>query len=64
VTVNVSHTAKPENIGKLLDELYKLSGCVPCGILGWDIILHGGDPEVSGLTAPDITGITVQQFGE
>jgi hypothetical protein len=64
VTININPSAKPENVSKLLDHLYELSGCVPCGILGWEAILHGGDPEVSGLQgAPDITGVTVQRIG-
>ncbi|HUP60279.1 MAG TPA: hypothetical protein VNA69_07655 [Thermoanaerobaculia bacterium] len=29
----------------MLKEIYKLSGCLTCGLLGFDIHIHGGDPD-------------------
>ena len=64
VTINISRAVKPEQINRVLEELYRLSGCPACGFLGWDLIFRGGDPEVAAL-APirDIGSATVEQFG-
>ena len=63
VTINVTKNVKPEQINKALEELYNLSGCRPCGILGWDLILRGGDPEIAALQSiRDIGNVTVDQI--
>ena len=47
---NVRLSLKPEitsdQVAKTLAEIYRLSGCLACGIRGIDIVLHGGDPEL------------------
>lgn len=35
----------PEHVHKALDSIFRLNGCLSCGLLGIDILIHGGDPE-------------------
>jgi len=44
---------KKEQVHEALEQIFKLNGCLGCGLLGIDIIIHGGDPEpfdVGGFT--------------
>jgi len=36
---------KSQQVHEALDQIFKLNGCLSCGLLGIDIIIHGGDPE-------------------
>jgi hypothetical protein len=64
VTINVQKNVKPEQVNAALAELYKLSGCLSCGFLGWDLVIRGGDPEIAALQSlRDIGGVTVDQIG-
>ena len=27
------------------EQIYRLNGCLGCGLLGIDVIIHGGDPD-------------------
>ncbi len=37
ITSDVVHAA--------FDQIFKLNGCLSCGLLGIDVIIHGGDPD-------------------
>lgn len=44
---------KKEQVHEALEQIFKLNGCLGCGLLGIDILIHGGDPEpfdVGGFT--------------
>ena len=49
VRLTFKHDVSNAQIGKALEEIYRLTGCLTCGIRGIDLILHGGDPEVDAL---------------
>ena len=34
----------PETVEAALKQIYKLSGCLACGLIGFDIRILGGDP--------------------
>ncbi len=36
---------KKEQVHDALEQIFKLNGCLACGLIGIDIIIHGGDPE-------------------
>lgn len=45
---------KKEQVHEALEQIFKLNGCLACGLLGIDVIIHGGDPEpfdVAGFNA-------------
>jgi len=46
-TVRLGFDAKvtPESIHKALETLFEISGCLACGLLGFDIHLHGVNPD-------------------
>ncbi|HEV2721343.1 MAG TPA: hypothetical protein VG323_15075 [Thermoanaerobaculia bacterium] len=35
----------PDTVHAAFDQIFKLNGCLACGLLGIDVIIHGGDPE-------------------
>jgi hypothetical protein len=35
----------PDQVQRAFESIYKLNGCLSCGLLGIDVIIHGGDPE-------------------
>lgn len=35
----------PDQVQRAFESIYKLHGCLACGLLGIDVIVHGGDPE-------------------
>ena len=37
ITTEVVHAA--------FEQIFKLNGCLSCGLLGIDVIIHGGDPD-------------------
>ena len=62
VRVFVNREVKAETINRTLERIYRLSGCLACGLLGYDILIHGGDPgpepfDVDGL--PGIGGVSI-----
>ena len=64
---NVRLSLKPditsEQVSKTLAEIYRLSGCLACGIRGIDVVLHGGDPEIDVLgKLGGIAGVEVRGF--
>lgn len=36
---------KAQQVHDALEQIFKLNGCLACGLLGIDVIIHGGDPE-------------------
>ena len=34
-----------EQVHEAFDQIFRLHGCLGCGLLGIDILVHGGDPE-------------------
>ncbi len=45
VTLAAGRKITPKNIDLALKEIYRLSGCLACGLLGFDIRILGGDPD-------------------
>jgi hypothetical protein len=35
----------PEIVHAAFDQIFRLNGCLACGLLGIDIHVHGGDPD-------------------
>ena len=35
----------PDVVHGALEQIFRLNGCLACGLLGIDIIIHGGDPD-------------------
>jgi hypothetical protein len=33
-----------EQVHGALENIFRLNGCLACGLLGIDVIIHGGDP--------------------
>jgi hypothetical protein len=46
ITLAIRRGAKPEQIHRTLDQIFKLSGCLACGLLGFDLHFYGVDPAV------------------
>lgn len=47
-TVRLSAGSTPpkvEQVHAALAQIFRLNGCLGCGLLGIDILIHGGDPE-------------------
>jgi hypothetical protein len=38
-------TITPDQVHKAFESIFKLNGCLSCGLLGIDVIIHGGDPD-------------------
>jgi len=38
----------PKMVEAALKEIYKVSGCLSCGLIGFDIHILGGDPDPFG----------------
>jgi hypothetical protein len=34
-----------DQVQNAFEQIYRLNGCLGCGLLGIDVIVHGGDPE-------------------
>jgi hypothetical protein len=63
VRLTFKHDVNNAQIGKALEEIYRLTGCLTCGIRGIDLILHGGDPEIDVLgKLPGVVNAGVQGF--
>lgn len=35
----------PDVVHAAFERIYRLNGCLACGLLGIDVIIHGGDPD-------------------
>ena len=35
----------PKEVHAAFDQIFRLNGCLGCGLIGIDIIIHGGDPD-------------------
>jgi len=46
VEVNVRPDITREQVHEALDRILTLSGCLACGLLGFDVHILGGDPEI------------------
>ena len=48
-TVRLSAAGSPplkkEQVHEALEQIFKLNGCLGCGLIGIDVIIHGGDPD-------------------
>lgn len=61
ITLAVRKGTTKEHIQTTLESIYRLSGCLTCGLLGFDVILHGGDPELAGqIHAPESINVSVR----
>jgi hypothetical protein len=47
VTLSANPGAKitPDVVHRAFEQIFKLNGCLACGLLGIDVIIHGGDPD-------------------
>jgi len=46
VTLSAGRTPlKVDQVHAALEQIFRLNGCLACGLLGIDILIHGGDPE-------------------
>jgi len=45
VRLGFDPSVTPESIHKALETLFEISGCLACGLLGFDIHLHGVNPD-------------------
>jgi hypothetical protein len=45
VRLGMAPGATPVGIQRALEEIFRLSGCRECGLLGYDIHLHGVNPD-------------------
>jgi len=47
VTLTASPGARitPEVVHAAFEKIFKLNGCLACGLLGVDVHVHGGDPD-------------------
>jgi hypothetical protein len=34
-----------DQVYKAMESIFRLNGCLSCGLLGIDILIHGGDPD-------------------
>jgi len=46
ISLTIRRDAKPEQIHRTLDQIFKLSGCLACGLLGFDLHFYGVDPAI------------------
>jgi hypothetical protein len=58
LTANPGAKITPQIIHGALDRIFKLNGCLACGLLGVDIHIHGGDPEPLLPNVEGFTGVT------
>lgn len=35
----------PKEVHAALEQIFRLNGCLACGLIGLDIHIHGGDPD-------------------
>ncbi|HXA15817.1 MAG TPA: hypothetical protein VN380_02405 [Thermoanaerobaculia bacterium] len=35
----------PDVVHAAFAQIFRLNGCLACGLLGIDVVIHGGDPE-------------------
>jgi hypothetical protein len=47
VTLSAGRGSKitPKQVHDAFDQIFRLNGCLGCGLLGIDVIVHGGDPD-------------------
>ena len=47
VTLVANRGAKitPKEVHAALEKIFRLNGCLACGLIGIDIHIHGGDPD-------------------
>ncbi len=47
VTLSANPGAKitPDVVHAAFEQIFRLNGCLACGLLGIDVIIHGGDPD-------------------
>jgi hypothetical protein len=56
--VQFKHDVTREQVLAVVESVFRISGCVACGIRGIDLILQGGDPAfgpIQGL--PGVSGL-------
>jgi hypothetical protein len=59
VTLVASRGSKitPKEVHAAFEKIFRLNGCLGCGLIGIDIIIHGGGPDPFGGDIPGFTGI-------
>lgn len=62
VTIGVGRGVTKKHIDETLDSIYRIHGCLACGLLGIDLHFNGGgDPELAGqIHAGEGVTVTVQ----
>ncbi len=68
LTLQFNGKVTPEVVQRTLTEIYHMAGCTTCGLLGWDLRLQLGDPEIGALSGKlNTSGVQVvvnEQLGE
>ena len=41
----ISTQITPDIVHAAFEQIFKLNGCLACGLLGIDVHVHGGDPD-------------------
>jgi hypothetical protein len=68
ITVQLKRNIKKEQVNALFERLYKLSGCLACGLLGFDLQLISDSVinpivnELNGANLEGIAGVSQRQF--
>lgn len=61
VQVQFKHDVTSKQVIATLEEVFRLSGCLTCGIRGIDLNLLGGDPEIAPLAQlPGVAGVVAR----
>ena len=47
----------PKEVHAAFEKIFRLNGCLGCGLIGIDIHIHGGDPDPFGGDIAGFTGI-------
>jgi hypothetical protein len=45
LSANPGGKITPDVVHAAFEQIFKLNGCLACGLLGIDVIIHGGDPD-------------------
>ncbi len=61
VQVQFKHDVTSKQVMATLEEVFRMTGCMTCGIRGIDLNLLGGDPEMGQLAQlPGIAGVVAR----
>ncbi|HEX7680918.1 MAG TPA: hypothetical protein VF713_22470 [Thermoanaerobaculia bacterium] len=60
LTANPGAKITAVQVHAALDQIFKMAGCLACGLGGWDLNVHGPRPEVPGWQAAGGFTLTVK----